>query len=190
MDEMIELFDVKNVHSSAAAINPEKLQWLNQHYIKSSDPAHIAHHLSYHLGRLGIDPTRGPDIAEVVTAQRERAKTLVEMAQNSVFFYREPDAYDKKAAAKHLRKEIAPALESLCRALEGLTQWTPPMLHTAVEHTAKSHGLDFGKLAQPVRVALSGRAVSPPIDVSLHLVGREQSVPRIRRAAAYAAQAG
>jgi glutamyl-tRNA synthetase len=186
VDEMIELFDAKDVHSSAAAINPEKLLWLNQYYIKSSDPAHIAHHLSYHLGRLGIDPTRGPDLADVVTAQRERAKTLVEMAQNSVFFYREPDAYDKKAAAKHLRKDIAPALESLCRALEGLAQWAPSMLHAAVEDTAKSHGLDFGKLAQPVRVALAGRAVSPPIDVTLQLVGRESSLKRIAAAIAYA----
>ena len=94
LDEMVKLFDVTKVHSSAAAFNPEKLLWLNQHYIKNSDPAHVAHHLSYHLGKLGIDPAAGPDLIEVVKAQRERAKTLLEMAQNSAFFYRNDIEYD------------------------------------------------------------------------------------------------
>ncbi len=187
VDEMIALFDIKDVHRSAAAVNPDKLLWLNQHYIKTSDVAHVAHHLSYHLGKLGIDPAQGPDLIEVVKAQRERAKTLVEMAQNSVFFYREPEHYDEKAAAKHLKKEIAPALEALAEALQQLTEWTPPALHAAVEQTAKAQGLDFGKLAQPVRVALTGRTISPPIDVTLHLIGRDRSVKRIRAATAFAA---
>ena len=100
VDEMVKLFDVTKVHSSAAAFNPEKLLWLNQHYIKNSDPAHVAHHLSYHLGKLGIDPATGPDLIEVVKAQRERAKTLLEMAQNSAFFYRNEIEYDPKDAAR------------------------------------------------------------------------------------------
>lgn len=180
VDEMINLFDVADVHSAAAAINPDKLLWLNQHYIKTSDPAHIARHLTYHLGKLGVDPTQGPDLVEVVKAQRERAKTLVEMATNSVFFYREPDRYDEKAASKHLRKEVVPAMQVLCESLQSLTDWTPTAIHAAVTETAQAHGLDLGKLAQPVRVALTGRALSPPIDVTLHLVGREPSLRRLR----------
>jgi glutamyl-tRNA synthetase len=87
LDEMVTLFDVSKVHSSAAAFNPEKLLWLNQHYLKTSDPQHVARHLSWHLGKLGVDPAAGgPPLVDVVMAQRERAKTLVEMAQNSVFF--------------------------------------------------------------------------------------------------------
>lgn len=175
LDEMIELFDVKDVHSSAAAINPDKLLWLNQHYLKTSDPAHIAHHLSYHLGRLGVDPSKGPDLLEVVKVQRERAKTLAEMAQNSVFFYRDPQGYDEKAVAKYLKKEIAPALQAFGERLMQCSAWDPPTLHALLEETAKSGGLEFGKLAQAVRIAITGRAVSPPIDVSLHLVGRERS---------------
>ena len=85
MEEMIRLFEVTAVHSSAAAFNPEKLLWLNQHYIKTADPRHVAHHLSHHLGKLGIDPSQGPDLIEVVKAQRERAKTLAEMAAASTF---------------------------------------------------------------------------------------------------------
>ncbi|HEY8555433.1 MAG TPA: glutamate--tRNA ligase [Burkholderiales bacterium] len=187
VDEMIALFDIKDVHSSAASVNPDKLLWLNQHYIKTSDPAHVAHHLSYHLGKLGVDPAQGPPLVEVVKAQRERAKTLVEMAQNSVFFYREPEGYDEKAAAKHLKPEIAPALAALAKEIEALSEWTAPALHGAVERTAQGHGLDFGKLAQPVRVAVTGRAVSPPIDVTLHLLGRERACARLRKAVDYLA---
>jgi len=182
VDEMIALFDIKDVHSSAASVNPDKLLWLNQHYIKTSDPAHVAHHLSYHLGKLGVDPAQGPPLVEVVKAQRERAKTLVEMAQNSAFFYREPEGYDEKAAAKHLKPEIAPALAALAKAIEALDEWTPAALHGVVERTAQGNGLDFGKLAQPVRVAVTGRAVSPPIDVTLHLLGRERTLARLRKA--------
>src|SRR5690606_9663343 len=134
------------------------------------------------LGKLGIDPAEGPDLVEVVKAQRERAKTLVEMANNSVFLYREPEGYDEKAAKKHLKPEIAPALQALAAALEGLADWTPEALHRAVEETARAQGLEFGKLAQPVRVAVTGRPVSPPIDVTLHLLGRERAVKRLQAA--------
>ncbi|MFL6651640.1 MAG: glutamate--tRNA ligase, partial [Sulfurifustaceae bacterium] len=113
LDEMARLFDIGDVHTSAASVNPEKLLWLNQHYIKTGDPQHVAHHLSYHLGKLGIDPTKGPELVEVVMVQRERAKTLVEMAQNSMFFYRDPDKYDDKAVAKNLKPELRPALVAL-----------------------------------------------------------------------------
>jgi glutamyl-tRNA synthetase len=176
IDELVGLFDVKDVNSSAAAVNPEKLLWLNQHYIKSGDPAHIAHHLSYHLGKLGIDPTEGPDLVEVVKAQRERAKTLAEMANNSVFFYREPQSYDPKAAAKHLTPVVAPALRDLRARLERLSDWDTATIHSTVADTAREHGLEFGKLAQPLRVVLTGGAVSPPIDVTLYLVGRGRSL--------------
>jgi glutamyl-tRNA synthetase len=188
VDEMVRLFDVVNVHTSAAAVNPEKLLWLNQHYIKNGDPAHVAHHLSYHLGKLGIDPAIGPDLVEVVKAQRERAKTLVEMAQNSVFFYRDPESYDEKAVTKHVTPASLPALKTLTERLDALTDWTPATIHTLVNDVAQSQGLELGKLAQPVRIALTGKAVSPPIDVSLHVVGKERSVRRLNAALGYLSQ--
>ena len=185
LDEMVKLFDISNVHSSAAAFNPEKLLWLNQHYIKVSDPKHVAHHLNWHLGRMGIDPASGPDVVEVVKAQRERAKTLVEMAENSVFLYRDFDAYDDKAAAKHLKPEIIPALQSLRDSLDGLAEWRAEVIHEAVHQAAGSHGLDLGKLAQPLRVLVTGRAVSPPIDQTLVLLGRVRTLARLERGLRY-----
>jgi glutamyl-tRNA synthetase len=185
IEEMIKLFDVANVHSSAAAFNPEKLTWLNQHYIKNSDPTHVAHHLSHHLGKLGIDPSTGPDILEVVKAQRERAKTLAEMAANSAFFYKDFEAYDPKDAVAHFKPEALKPLTELRERLAALSIWEAQAIHEAVTGTAEAQGLKLGKLAQPLRVAVVGRAVSPPIDITLALVGREKTLKRLDSALEY-----
>ncbi len=185
IDEMVRLFDIGDVNNSASALNMSKLLWLNQHYIKESDPAHVAHYLGYHLGKLEIDPSTGPDIVEVVKAYRERAKTLVEMAQSSVFFYKEFDAYDEKAAKKNLKPEVAGPLKELRDRLAALGEWQPEPIHQCVIDTAEATGLNLGKLAQPLRVAVTGGAVSPPIDVTVQLIGRERTLARIDRAIEY-----
>ncbi len=186
IDEMIKLFDVTKVHSSAAAFDPEKLIWLNQHYIKNSDPKHVAHHLSHHLGRQGIDPAAGgPDLIEVVKAQRERAKTLAEMAQNSAFFYKDFADYDPKDAASHLKPEAGKPLKDLRERLAVLPLWEAQAIHEVVAGVAEAQGLKLGKIAQPLRVAVAGRAVSPPIDVTLMLVGREKTLERLDAALEY-----
>jgi glutamyl-tRNA synthetase len=185
-DEMIRLFDVADVNNSASALNMSKALWLNQHYFKTLDPAHVAHHLSYHIGKLGIDPSTGPDLTEVVLAYRERAKTLVEMAQSSVFFYREFDAYDEKAAKKHLKADIACVLETLKESFAALTEWSDAAIHQALERVAEQNGLGLGKVAQPLRVAVTGAGVSPPIDVTVRLIGRERVLARMERAIDYA----
>ncbi len=184
-DEMISLFDTNNVNTSASTFNPGKLLWLNQHYIKTSDPAHVAHHLSWHMGRIGIDPAAGPELVEVVKAQRERAKTLVEMAHNSAFFYRDFDAFDEKAATKNLKPEIRDILAGLRTRLSDLPEWNAEGIHQAVTEIAEAHGVKMGKLAQPLRVAVCGTDVSPPIDVTVALIGRERTLRRIDKALAY-----
>ncbi len=185
LDEMLALFDIKDVNTSASTFNPSKLLWLNQQYIMRSPPEHVAHHLSYHLGRRGVDPAGGPDLVEVVRAQQERAKTLVEMADNSLFFYREFEEYDPKAARKNLTPETAPVLEALRARLAGVEPWAREALHQAVLAVAEAAGLKLGKVAQPLRVAVSGGPVSPPIDVTLELLGRERTLARIDRALAH-----
>lgn len=179
IDEMIELFDITDVQRSAASVNPDKLLWLNQHYIKTCDPAHVAHHLSWHMGRREVDPTDGPDLIEVVKAQRERAKTLVEMAENSAIFYRDFDSYNEKDAAKHLKPENTELLRGLRERLVVLPDWTAEAVHEVINQTAEEYGLKLGKVAQPVRVAVVGRAVSPPIDITLALLGRERTLARL-----------
>lgn len=185
LDEMIGLFDIAGVNNSAAVFNHDKLLWLNQHYIKESSAERIAHHLRWHLGRLGIDPAQGPEVLDVVALQRERAKTLKEMAEISAFFYRDFDAYDEQAAKKHLTAEATAPLARLREALAGFPDWRPEPLHQAVVDCAEALGLKLGKVAQPLRVALCGRAASPGIDVTLHLLGRDATLRRIDRALAY-----
>jgi glutamyl-tRNA synthetase len=188
LDELIELFDIRDVNKAASSFNTDKLLWLNQHYIKHDDPARIAHLLSYHLGNLGIDPATGPDLVEVVKAQQERAQSLVEMAQISAFFYKDFDEYDDKAAKKHLRPVAQTPLETVKRALAALDAWTPEAIHEAVDQVAAELDVKMGKVAQPLRVAVAGRAASPGIDVTLYLTGREATLRRIDRALDYIAQ--
>jgi glutamyl-tRNA synthetase len=185
LDEMIRLFDIDSVNRAPSSFNTEKLLWLNQHYIKNDDPGRIAHLLSPHMGDLGIDPADGPDLVEVVRVQQERAKTLVEMAQISAFFYRDFDDYDEAAAKKNLRPVAIEPLTLIRKVLAELEDWTPDNLHQAVVHVAESLDLKLGKIAQPLRVAVAGRAASPGIDVTLHLVGREACMRRIDRALDY-----
>ena len=106
--EMTQLFDIQDVNKAASSFNTDKLLWLNQHYIKTSEPEHVAQHLSWHMGELGIDPADGPALVDVVVLLQERAKTLKEMAESSVYFYRDVDAYDEKAAQKNLTEASLP----------------------------------------------------------------------------------
>ena len=182
VDQMIELFDVNNVHRGASAFNPEKLLWLNQQYIKTSAPEHVARHLSWHLSKRDLDPALGPDLVEVVKIHQERAKTLIELADSVVCFYKDFSTYEEKAATKHFSKEVVPVLRALREQLAGLELWTPQEIHRVVGEVAEQHGMNMGKLAQPLRVALTGTAVSPPIDVTTHLIGKARVLARIDRA--------
>ncbi|MGR9013208.1 MAG: glutamate--tRNA ligase [Gammaproteobacteria bacterium] len=185
VDEMIEHFALENVNVSASTFNTEKLLWLNHHYIMNSDPAHVARHLSWHMGELGIDPTTGPSLVDVVKGQRERCKTLVEMAAASVYFYRDFDAYDEKAAKKNFKPDAAEVLARLHDEFAAVPEWQGEALHQIVVNLAEVMELGLGKVAQPLRVAVCGSAVSPAIDITLSLLGKEKTLARIQRAIKY-----
>ncbi|MBK1702543.1 glutamate--tRNA ligase [Thiococcus pfennigii] len=187
LQEMIELFDITEVNRAASSFNTDKLAWLNQHYIQHGDPRRIAQLLRPHMGRIGIDPSEGPDLTAVVEAQAARAKTLVELAEISAFCYRDFDDYDEAAAKKHLRPVAREGLDRLRAAFELMAyeDWTPEGLHHAVERVAEELGVNLGKVAQPLRVAIVGRAASPGIDLTLHLVGKDATLRRIAKALAY-----
>ena len=185
LDQMVEFFDIKDVNKAASAFNTEKLLWINQHYIKNADPARLARLLSLHMGELGIDPAMGPDLVDVVHEQQERARTLVEMAELSAFFYRDYESFDEKAAKKHLKAAAREPLRQVRDRLAALDDWVAEKLHQVVIDVAEASGLNMGKVAQPLRVAVVGRAASPGIDVTLQLVGKEACLRRIDRALEY-----
>ncbi len=185
LDELIELFDDKNINNSASTFNTSKLLWLNHHYIMNGAPEHVAHHLSWHMGRLGIDPSQGPSLVDVVLAMRERSKTLVEMAEGSVFFYKDFDEFDAKAAKKNLKPAIQKPLLALCEQLEALVSWKGEAIHNAIIEVAECFEIKMGKLAQPLRVAITGNSMSPPIDITAELIGKENVLKRINLALEY-----
>jgi len=188
--EMVTLFDLGQVNKAAAAFNMDKLDWLNQHYIQHADPKRIALLLRPFLGDLGIDPAEGADLVAVVKAQAARAKTLVELASISAFFYRDFEEYEAAAARKHLGEAAEIPLERLRAELDllSLDDWEPGTLEHVVHSVAEELDLSLAKVAQPLRVAVVGRAASPGIDITLTLVGKEASLRRLDRALEYIRQ--
>jgi glutamyl-tRNA synthetase len=182
---MIEKFDFDHVSASPARFDMEKAYWVNHQYLKITDPAVVAPEFDWHLRRIGLDPANGPALEPVIEQQRERCRTLAEMAEKSKFFYADLDGYNEKDAAKHLTTEGAALLTELASALEALPEWTAPALHTAVNGFAEARGLGLGKVAQPIRVAVVGMAISPPIDQTLFLLGRDRTLARLKAAVAY-----
>jgi len=189
MDEMISMFDIGDVNKAASSFNPEKLLWLNQHYIKEAAAPRLALDLGWQLERLGVDCSEGPPLEGVADAYRERARTLHEMAQAAIFFYQDFETFHEKAAKKHLGPDAVEPLKRLRDGLEGLEDWRAEPIHALVQQVAEALDLKMGKVAQPLRVAVSGGPVSPPIDVTVALLGKEKTLERLERALEHAGAA-
>lgn len=184
-EEMIELFVLEGVNKAPSAFNTEKLQWINQHYLKEHDARHIAIQLAPHLNQRGLEVTVGHYLQAVVEAQRERAQTLEELADISLFYYRDFDEYDAKAAKRAFKPESVEALKAVRSALEELDEWQREPLHAAVAAVVEQLDVGFGKVAMPLRIAVTGGAPSPDLDLTLSLVGREATLRRIDQAIAW-----
>ncbi len=182
--EMIAAFDVRDINKSASALNPDKMLWLNQQHLVRTEPAKIVPHLQWQLRRLGIESQDQALLEGIIVAQRERAKTLKEMAENSRFFFGETVTLDAKAADKHLTPESRGLLADLRVRLASLGDWQPASIHGVLERFAEEKSLGLGKIAQPLRVAVSGGTVSPPIDATLALLGGARTLARLDAALA------
>ena len=184
-DEMIELFDIKDVNRTASAFNTEKLLWINQQYIMNSPPERLVEPLTEQLKMLACDVDNGPDLIELVKTQQERAKTLKEMAEKSLLFYQDYDEFEEKAAKKNLKQAALEPLQIMLEKFEQLNDWSKEPLHQVVLDTAEALELKLGKVAQPLRVALSGASASPAIDATLFLMGKERCLKNIKKAIDY-----
>ena len=182
LDEMISSFDIQDVNRAASAFDIDKLKWLNQHYIKVSDSTQLVSLLSDRLKDRGIDVSSGPPVDDVVSALRERAQTLDEMADKSEYFFSEFEDYDVNAAQKHLRPVARDMLADVRSRLSVVEPWSAELIHAQVMATVEDYDAKLGKLAQPLRVAVSGTAATPPIDETLLLVGKARTLDRIDRA--------
>ena len=184
IDEMKALFDLKDVNAKASRLDPAKLGWLNQQYLKADDPAAVAPHLEWHLRAAGYDLARGPAAADLVVALRDRVQTLKDMAERSAVWFGPLTQYDDAAVAKHLTAAAQAPLAAARAHLEALTQWSADAVGAALHAPAESLGLGMGKVAQPLRVAITGTQVSPDISHTVYLAGRDEALRRIDAALA------
>jgi len=185
--ELEQLFDITDVNKAASAFNPEKLQWVNQQHMMRAPLPYLAGVLREQLQRLGIESQDQALLEGVVAGQRERAKTMKEMAESSRYFFVADVEIDDKAGRKHLAGDGAVMLTRLRTALGALTDWSAAGVHGVLTQLATETGLGLGKIAQPLRVALTGTAVSPPIDATAALIGRERVLARLDRAVQWSA---
>ncbi|MCO5054193.1 glutamate--tRNA ligase [Thermomonas sp.] len=177
--EMQALFDLADVNAKASRLDPAKLGWLNQQYLKTDDPEAVAEHLRWHLQQAGYDLDHGPKPAELVIALRERAQTLKEIAEKSAVWFGPLAAYDEAAVAKHFKDAARQPLAEMRVRLQTLPAWEPEAIHDVVKAVSEALGIGMGKIAQPLRVAITGTQVSPDIGWTVYLCGREEALARI-----------
>ena len=182
MADLIEKFSLDNVGRSAGVFNPDKLLWLNEHYIKTGDPARLAGLLAEILEGQGVAVSGGPDLSAVVKTLQERAKTLVEMADGARFYFEAPAGYDEAAAAKFLNAEHKGVLGLTIKHLSNLSSFTLEDVENAFKSVMEESGLKFGKIGPTVRVALTGGTVSPSIYDVVTVLGKDAVLARLQKA--------
>lgn len=183
-DEMIKLFDLDAINKSASSLNPSKLDWINQHYMKQADPKRLAELLRWHFDQANVDVSTGPALESIVISHLDRAKTLADMMTQSRFFYEEFEEYNAKAAKKAFGEAAIVPLETVRRHLEAVAEWQKETIHQAIQTVCEELEVGMGKVGQPLRVAVAGSGSSPAIDVTLALLGRTRTLARIDRALA------
>jgi glutamyl-tRNA synthetase len=182
--EMFGLFNIENVNSKASRLDPAKLNWINQHYLKTDAPEAVAGHLIWHLQNAGYDLQQGPNPEDVVVALRDRVHTLKEMAEKAKCWYRPlSDAdFDAVAQAKQITAAVREPLALFLAKLQALSSWTLLGVHQAFADTLAELNLPMGKLGPAIRIAITGGTASPSIDHTVFLCGRDQALQRLQQA--------
>jgi len=183
--EMIEFFTLDGINRAPSSINPDKLVWLNQHYLKTLPVAAVAEQLQWHLEHQQLDISHGPALEEVILAQRERVKGLAELVSASRYFYEDFKDYDAQAVQKQFKPETAAYLKAVQLTLAALPTWEAESIHQAIQQACEGLGIKLGKVGPALRVAVTGSASSPSLEITLSLIGRERSLARIEAAVSY-----
>jgi len=184
-EELIEKFSLEAVGRSAAAINPGKLDWLNAQYIKKIELEELVQRVRPFIETKGYSNVNPDLLRKAVRSLRERVKTLVEMADVSEFYFCKEITYDEKAAGKFLSRETLPMFNQVMTSLSKESVWGQENVHRLVQQLAETRGEPLVKIAQPIRVALTGRTVSPPIDEVMEVLGKTEVIKRLHRAIEY-----
>ena len=185
IEELTSRFGREGLGASASRLDPDKLNWINQQHMKTAAVEVLCEGLEAQLENIGLKPADGPPLEEVAEAWRERAETLAGVAEAARWAFSHEIELDEKAARKVLRPVVREPLAAVRAALAGLAEWTAAAIHACIAETAETLGIGFGKLGQPLRVAVTGGGVSPPIDITLYLAGRVRTLERLDAALGY-----
>jgi len=188
LDEMIEKFDIDAINKSSSSLNVEKLQWLNQFYMKQMTPEQLASELAFYIEKTELDVSAGPALADVMAMYQERCSTLVELVSEIRYFYEDFTEYDAKQAKKQFKGGAIHVLEALKNKYTVLDSWVAEEIHAVVEQTVEELEVGFGKVGQPLRLAVTGHGRSPSIDVTLQLLGKDKTLERLDQAIKFIGQ--
>ncbi len=181
-EELFEKFTLENVGKSPAVFNPEKLLWLNGWYIRNKPAEEIGKLVTPFLEKKGFQVTLDDKLIKIVNILKERAKTLVDIADSAEYFFIEEVKYEESARKKFLIPESVPIFEALIDKLSSLTDFTISELQSVFGEIIEKRGLKLVQVAQPVRVALTGGTVSPGIFEVMEILGKEKVIERLKRA--------
>jgi len=185
LDELIRFFTLDSVGKSAAIFNPDKLLWLNQYYIKECQTERLVQEMIPFWKRLGVDASDQAFLRHVVNDLKSRAKTLVELAESSLFYFTDDIAYESEAAKAFLKEEMADHLKAVAEGIPSLQDYTKKGMEAFLRTLAEKRGVKLKVIAQPLRVAITGKTVSPGIDEVMITLGKERVIKRINRAVEY-----
>ncbi len=183
--ELIKKFNLEHIGRSAGVFDPDKLLALNAEHIRAASDEALARYLLPFLSERGISAQPGEYLQQVVATLRQRSKTFVEMADAAQFYFVDAVVYDEKAARKFLKPDILPPLREIAAELERAAVLDQDTLEPLFQQVMDRHGLKFGKIAQPMRVALTGKTVSPGIFEMVAVLGKEAVLRRLNDAIRY-----
>jgi len=176
--ELISLFSADDVNHSASRFDVEKLKWLNQHYIKTLPPSELAPELNWHLEKRGLAQATEKSV-DIIIALRERAATLLEMAEKAAVWFQSVERYDETQYAKQVNALSCAALSLLRSKLAALPEWRVQAILSAIEQTLDEQAIGMGKLGPVVRLAITGSTISPALEHTIYLCGSAEALARI-----------
>jgi len=182
-EELIEKFSLESVGKSAGVFNPEKFLWVNFHYLKTRPLSQLAEEIVPYIVAKGYRAPQDKSWLErMIKTLQERSRTLVELVDSAHFYLTDDIAIDEKAAKKFLTPEVSQPLSKLIERLSALDEFSEANIESAFSGVLEEFGLSMGKLAQPVRVALTGSTVSPGIHEVIAVLGKERTIRRLQSA--------
>lgn len=183
--ELIEKFSWDHVQKAAAVFNPDKLLWMNAEYIKTRPPNDVANALVPLLEQAGlkkeVEAVSSEWLAQLVVLVKERAKTVVEMVEWVKPYFGQGAQYEVEAAKKFLTPTIAPLLQKLVTRFDAFPAFSKSSWEDSFKKLVEEEGIKMGALAQPVRVALTGRTASPGLFEVMEVLGRDRTLLRLRQ---------